>query len=98
MEFALVARSTDPVAIIPTMLPGQTLEIIVQAVNGSLQSVASEPVLFTMPVMAARTVTGMAVDKLQVELPAPAANGNGNGSHNGHSTNGNGRGLHVRAA
>lgn len=41
---------TAPMAEITTVLPGQTAEIVVQAVNGSSQGVASEPVL--VPVVA----------------------------------------------
>jgi hypothetical protein len=34
-------------------VPGQRAQIIVQAVNGSSQGVASEPIVFTMPLPAA---------------------------------------------
>jgi len=40
--------------------PGVTVQIVMQAVNGSAQSVASEPVLFTVP---------MPLDKTEVAMP-----------------------------
>jgi len=49
-EPRLIGRSVDPIATVPSPLPGQTLQIIVQAVNfAGSQDVASEPILFTMP-------------------------------------------------
>src|SRR3954467_28016 len=51
-QYQLVARSVDPMGSITEVLPGQTVQIIVQAVNQSLQGVASEPIQFTMPVVA----------------------------------------------
>jgi len=51
-DYRLVARSTEPMASISGVLPGQTAQIIVQAVNGAAQGVASEPILFTVPTVA----------------------------------------------
>lgn len=51
--YALVGSSTAPLVQVPGVLPGQTVEFIAQAVNGSAQSVASEPLLFTVPPLAA---------------------------------------------
>lgn len=48
-DYALAARSVDPLGSIPGVLPGQTVRLIVQAVNGNLQGVASDPIEFTMP-------------------------------------------------
>lgn len=65
--------------------PGVTLQITMQAVNGSSQSVASEPVGFTMPAgsvpkKAAATGTET-LDELAPLTAITPPNGNGNGSH-----------------
>jgi hypothetical protein len=52
-NYVLVASTTDPAAEIRTVLPGQEVEIIVQAVNAGSQGVASAPVLYTKPALAA---------------------------------------------
>jgi hypothetical protein len=52
-EYRLLARSTEPIGVITgIIMPGQKLEIIVQAVNGDSQGVASDPIVFTMPLAA----------------------------------------------
>lgn len=48
-EYRLMARSTEPIGSVSGLLPGQKVQFIVQAVNGNLQGVPSEPVLFTVP-------------------------------------------------
>ena len=71
----LAASSAAPMATLGNVMPGQTVEIIVQAVNEGLQSVASEPVVVMLPPVAARTAPA---------IPADAqSNGNGNGHANG---------------
>ena len=60
-------------------LPGLTAEIIVQAVNGRLQGVASDSVFFTVPPVT-RTAEPKALEVGAVEV----ANGNGNG-HKAHA-------------
>ena len=82
-DYTLAAGTTGPIGAIAGVPPGQTAQIIVQAVNGSLQGVASEPVLFAMP--AAR----VAEPKQPVTAEKPAAkkefaNGNGHRNGNGH--------------
>ena len=74
-EYQLAASSPAPMAAIAGVLPGQTVEIIVQAVNGSLQSVPSASVTFTvlLPVKAAEAPAA----KVALELPALATNGTG---------------------
>lgn len=86
--YRLVARSVPPLALIAPVSAGTQVEILVEAVNAGAQSVASVPVLFTMP--------GSTTAKA---MPVPSAvrreSGNGNGS--GHAEgNGNGKGLHLR--
>lgn len=93
-DYALAFSSKEPMGAITGVLPGQTAEIIVQAVNGNLQGVASEPILFTVPLPVA---AGKAAPESKA-LPAqePAAGGehaNGNGHRNGH-----GNGAHAARA
>ncbi len=78
-DYVLAARSVAPLATISDVLPGQTVEILVQAVNGNLQSVASEPVIFTLPAVA------VAEPKKVAALDAPAAHGYANGNGHGHA-------------
>ena len=77
-EFELAASTTDPMASIREVSPGQTVEILVQAVNGSLQGVASEPIFFTLPLAKAAGFTNLSTTE---EAPAVSerAQGNGNG-------------------
>ena len=78
-EFELVARSVAPLATIATVLPGQTVEILVQAVNGALQGVPSEPIFFTLTASASSVASAG---------PAPAAvlpRMNGKHGENGHA-------------
>ena len=58
---------------------GQTVQIIVQAVNGNLEGVASEPVTFTVPGAKASRYRNLATTE---EAPAvsESPNRNGNGS------------------
>lgn len=55
-SYRLAASSKEPIGSISDILPGQTVQIIVQAVNGSLQGVASDPIVFTIPPVAPKTV------------------------------------------
>lgn len=92
--YLLTARSVAPLAMLPDVVPGQAVEIIVQAVNGNLQGVASEPVVFTLPMAQSREPKAAA---LATEVQPrngqsnSHANGRGNGSANGHAP-------HARAA
>ena len=47
--YQLSARATEPLAVIREVMAGKTVEIMVKAVNGSLQGVANKPVAFTLP-------------------------------------------------
>ncbi|MBV9008752.1 MAG: hypothetical protein JO354_06225 [Verrucomicrobia bacterium] len=86
VDYMLAARSLEPLAFIKGVLPGQTANIIVQAVNGQAQGVASDPIQFTMllPVKAELAAVKTA------EAPVPQVTGafetNGsNGNRNGHA-------------
>jgi len=92
-DYKLAASTTGPMGAITGVPAGQTAKIIVQAVNGSLQGVASEPVELTMPaakVAELKTATEKPVAKKEF------ANGDGHGHRNG-NWNGNGHG-HLAVA
>lgn len=83
-KYRLVWSGVDPLGTITGVEPGVTVQIIMQAVNGNSQSVASEPVVFTMPVASAPQKAAEIGDRATDEvaaLSAIAPNGNGNGSH-----------------
>lgn len=90
-EYKLALSTTEPMGAISGVVPGQPVEIIVQAVNGDKQGVASEPIVFTLP-----GAKGVAAPKRQKVEEAPEAE-----SSNGHE-NGNGKGngtlRHSRVA
>ena len=80
-DYQLAASSPVPIGTIAGVEPGQLVQIIVQAVNGSQQGVASEPLNFRMP-------------PAEAAAPKPAAETQAPGAGDGHSTpagNGNGR-------
>ena len=87
-DYQLAASTTEPMAAIGDVAAGQTVQIIVQAVNGNLQSVASDPVTFTLP--AARTA---GFRNLATTGETPAAEEHPNGAGNGH-----GHARHARVA
>lgn len=78
----LAASSLTPLAVLEGAAVGITLEIIAQAVNGGSQSVASEPILVTMPATPAAAKPAVSEEEL-APLAAIAPNGNGNGNGNG---------------
>lgn len=81
-EYQLAARSIDPMGSISGVLPGQAVQIIVQAVNEALQGVASEPIQFTMPIVVTNKPSTTAAE---VVVSTPAAETTvTNGSSNGH--------------
>ena len=89
-EYALAARSVDPIGMIKNVLPGQRVRIIVQAVNGNRQGVASDPIEFTMPLLeAARETPAPKAESMSI---VSATNGS---SSNGHA---NGRRPTTRLA
>ncbi len=81
-EYSLAARSVDPIGMIKNVLPGQRVRIIVQAVNGNQQGVASEPIEFTMPLL--EVTTEATAPKVESAVSSSATNGSGmNGHTNG---------------
>ena len=86
LDYRRAASSKAPLVSIGSVLPGQTIEMIVQGVNGNQQGVASEPIVIAS--------TAKAVRPLIVEKPAamdrdvlPHSNGVNRLSSNG-ATNG----------
>jgi hypothetical protein len=82
-EFALAATSKSPMGVISTLLPGQTAEIIVQAVNNGAQGVPSEPILYTMPTLAAAPAKSAPVAEAKASSNGHSAARNGHGNGNG---------------
>ena len=82
-DYILAARSVDPMGMIKDVVPGQRVQLIVQAVNGAAQGVASDPIEFTMPLNAEMKAPETAAPKLEQATTATGATGNGNGHANG---------------
>lgn len=87
-EFGLGASTSAPLAVISSVDPGQTVELYVQAVNGSAQGVPSETVTVTLWNATAAAPAAGAPSVEPVAKAAGNGNGNGKGSRNG---NGHGR-------
>jgi hypothetical protein len=81
-EYVLAASSTEAMAMIKDVAPGQLVRLIVQAVNGTRQGVASEPIEFTMPLAAAPEASKTQAPVLELPL-VENTNGNGHGHANG---------------
>ena len=83
-QYVLAASGTEAMAALTGYAPGQMVQIIVQAVNGGLQGVASEPVIFTMPTLRAKVEKP---ESVAVSADAPAVKGftNRGGNGNGHA-------------
>ena len=88
-KYELAASTTEPVAVIGGVAAGQTVQIVVQAVSGNLQGVASEPVIFTLPVARAAGFRNLVKTEEAASVVA-GENASGNGHENGH-------GRHARA-
>lgn len=76
-DYRLVARSADPIGNIPGVMPGQKVQIIVQAVNDGLQGMASDPLVFTVPLLGKTKAASVEPLVTATEIPtvqmAPAA-------------------------
>jgi hypothetical protein len=81
-KYQLVFSGPEPMGRITGVQPGVTVQIIVQAVNGSSQSMPSDPVLFTMP-LAEAEARATALAEEMAPLVAIAPNGNGSANGNG---------------
>ena len=99
VDYQLAASATDPIMTISGVNPGQTVQLIVQAVNASLQGVASDPIQYTVLITGARSTGARAKVQEEEHAESPAArshaNGNGNGNGNGKG-NGKAAGVHAR--
>lgn len=85
-DYQLAASSPAPLGTIADVAPGQTAQIIVQAVNGSQQGVASDPIEFLMPGLRAADAKA-----------APAAEPPSTKRESHRNGNGNGKGRHAIA-
>ena len=87
-DYKLAASSKEPSATLKDIMPGVTLQVIAQAVNGGSQGVACDPITVTVP-LSAPAVTKPAISESELApLNAIQPNGNSNG-------NGNGNGSHA---
>jgi hypothetical protein len=79
-RYTLAASSKTPMAMLEGVAAGLTIEFIVQAVNGSAQSVPSDAITVTTPVPPAVAPEIPASSEAELApLAAIAPNGNGNG-------------------
>ena len=87
-EYVLAASGREPLAALTGFAPGQTVQIVVQAVNGGLQGVASEPIQFHMPILRAKAEKAESAGAT-AEVPAVQGftnrSGDGNGNGQGHA-------------
>ena len=80
-KYTLVAGSKTPMAMLEGIAAGLTIEFLVQAVNGSAQSVPSDAITVTTPVPPAAAPEAPAMSQVELApLAAIALNGNGNGN------------------
>ena len=82
-EYVLAARSVDPMGMISDVMPGQRVRLIVQAVNGNLQGVASDPIEFTMPLAPEAKTPEATVPAFEQAVSSAHGNGSANGHANG---------------
>ena len=85
VPFELMARSTVPLGLTKPIAPGTALEFMVQAVNGSSQSVPSDSIFFTVPPVGLRAAAAGPVPELAA-LPLADVGSNGNGKTNGNGS------------
>ncbi len=86
-KYRLAFSGSALIGTITGVEPGVTVQIVVEAVNEDSQGVASDPVLFTMPVTGASDATAKtvapAVEVAPLVASSPSGNGNGNGAYAG---------------
>ncbi len=96
VDYKLAGSAKEPIISLPSIMGDLPIEIIVQAVNGALQGVASEPVIYNIPTIPKKEPDMMT--PLLVAAPQRNGSSNGNGSGNGHiNTGNNDNGSHRRA-
>ncbi len=79
--YSLACSVTGAMGMIKGMLPGGTVEIVVQAVNGRSQGVASDPIQITIPgPVAGGTNTAPAPQQAEPMPAKQSSNGHTNGS------------------
>lgn len=87
VDYRLVASTTEPIASVSNVMPGQTMQFAVQGVNDTLQGVLSDPIQFSMPPVekpkAKETKAAEAPRPTETPVIVPT-NGNGNGHGNSH--------------
>lgn len=84
-SYVLSGSGTEPLLSLDGFLPGQTLQIIMQAVNGNLQGVASDPIRFTLPLLMTRTEAAATTTPAATLRDEVVISSNGNGANgNGH--------------
>ncbi len=87
-KYRMAFSGVDPMGRITSIAPGTTVQIIMQAVNGGAQSVASAPVVFTVPLPATAKPAVSEAELAPVAAIVPNGTGNGNGNGNGsHAVN-----------
>lgn len=92
--FRLIASTVDPLAMIQPVPAGATVEIMAQAVNDNLQSVASDPVAMVIPAVEVSATAPAVTGPATVELASLAANQpNGNGKAKRTGATGTARGM-----
>lgn len=80
--FRLVASTTEPMAIVGDVPADSAVEVIVQAVNGNRQGVASEPIIYRALSKAAPQMPAEAPSAATpLELVTVSSNGNGSNGH-----------------
>ena len=86
-DYKLAGSSKEPSLTLKDMMPGVTLQIIAQAVNGGSQGVACDPITVTVP-LSAPAATQSATSQTDLALLAeivPNGTSNGNSRSNGSS-------------
>lgn len=78
LKYRMVFSGSTPLGKIMTVQPGVTVQLVMQAVNGGAQSVASEQVVFTVPMPSAQAEVAAPEAEI-APLLAVGTNGHSNG-------------------
>ena len=93
-DYRLADSTTEPMGAVGGIEPGRLVKIIVQAVNGNLQGVASVPIEYRIELPAPKTSVAKGPANV-ARTTSTAVIGNGNGNGHRHA-NGNGHELTSR--